>query len=158
MKHDGHTHTGYCNHGSKEETELFVLRAIALGFDTYSVTEHPPLPSDFLRSLPYEPSVTSSIPMDANDMDSYIRDMLHLKEMYKDRINLLVGLEIDFLPEHQVWTRQLLSEYGPWLDDGVISVHFLPGSGGWRCVDLSPQDAESGLVAHYGDVDAFKLA
>ena len=41
-KRDGHTHTEFCPHGSRESTELFIRRAIELGFETYSLTEHPP--------------------------------------------------------------------------------------------------------------------
>ncbi len=47
MKRDGHTHTEFCPHGSGEDVELFILKAIKLGFTEYSITEHNPLPKRF---------------------------------------------------------------------------------------------------------------
>jgi histidinol phosphatase-like PHP family hydrolase len=85
-------------------------------------------------------------------MDSYIRHMLELKEKYRDRIEVLIGLEVDYIPGYESWRRHLLAEYGKWLDDGILSVHFLPGAGGWRCIDRSPQDVVDGLIRYYGSV------
>ncbi|MEH7301349.1 histidinol-phosphatase HisJ [Neobacillus drentensis] len=153
MKSDGHTHTEYCLHGSREITELFVLRAIELGFVSYSLTEHPPLPSQFKDLLPYSNEVISAIAMEEKDMDQYIRDMVHLKEKYKDKLFLKVGLEVDFLPEHTEWTRTLLKEYGPYLDDSLLSLHFLRGKNGFRCLDLNPEDFNEGLIDFYGSYE-----
>lgn len=153
MKADGHTHTEYCRHGSGEATELFIQKAIELGFQSYSLTEHPPLPPDFKASLPYTPVYVENIAMKESEMDSYIRDMLRLKEKYKDKIQLKVGLEVDFLPEHTGWTRGLLREYGPHLDDSLISLHFLKGNKGYRCIDLNPEDFKEGLLNFYGSFE-----
>lgn len=158
MKWDGHTHTFYCSHGSKEKTELYIERAIELGFDKYTISEHPPLPRDFLKNCPYEPAVLQTIPMNDSLLDDYIRDMHDLKQRYKDRINILVALKIDYLPGHEDWTRSLLREYGKFLDDSLLSTHFLWGEGGWRCVDLSEDDLDEGLVKFHGGFSAFQEA
>jgi histidinol-phosphatase (PHP family) len=151
MKIDGHTHTHYCPHGSGEETEKFIERAIGLGFDVYVLTEHPPLPASFQDKLPYSGELVSALAMNESDLDSYIKDMHGLKQKYKDRIEIRVGLELDYLPEHPDWTRYLLKEYDCYLDETILSVHFLKGVNGFRCVDLTPEDVREGLVKYYGD-------
>jgi histidinol-phosphatase (PHP family) len=153
MKIDGHTHTAYCFHGSREATEEFILRAIELGFESYSLTEHPPLPSSFKSMLPYPKDVIEGIAMEEKDLDFYIKDMQYLKEKYKNQIQLKVGLEVDFLPEHVDWTRNLLKEFGPYLDDSLLSLHFLQGTEGFHCVDLNPLDFEEGLIHLYGSYE-----
>ncbi|WML48342.1 histidinol-phosphatase HisJ [Neobacillus sp. PS3-34] len=153
MKSDGHTHTEYCFHGSREATEEFVIRAIELGFDSYSFTEHPPLPGEFKKLLPYSNQTVDAIAMKEKDLDQYIKEMHHLKNKYKDKILLKVGLEVDFLPEHISWTRNLLNDYGPYLDDSLLSLHFLRGVDGYRCVDLNPEDFKEGLIDFYGSYD-----
>lgn len=158
MKWDGHTHTQYCLHGSKEPTELFIERAIELGFDTYTVSEHPPLPASFLSRCPYPPSSFQDVAMNEDLLESYFRDMVHLKRKYRDRIRVLVGLEVDHLPGDEQWTRSLLTEYGSHLDDALLSVHHLEGAGGVRGVDMWAQDVEVGLVRHYGGYAEFQRA
>jgi histidinol-phosphatase (PHP family) len=157
MKTDGHTHTQYCLHGSMEETELFILRAIELGFDSYSVTEHPPLPSSFKESLAYNKEVIDRISMKEQTLNEYITHMYQLKKKYKDKIMLKVGLEIDYLPDHCDWVRNLLNDFGPYLDDSLISVHFLKGKGGYRCVDLQPSDVQEGLISEYNSYEGMQL-
>lgn len=144
MKRDGHTHTHYCLHGSGEETEAFIIKAIQEGFGMYSLTEHLPLPKKFLAATPYSQEFEESI-----DFDSYIRDMQKLKKKYKDRIKILIGAEVDYLPEVQEYTRMILNEYGPYFEDSILSVHFIKGTKGWRCVDYNIQDYQEGLMEYY---------
>jgi histidinol-phosphatase (PHP family) len=155
---DGHTHTHYCRHGSGEPTAAYIERAIALGFDTYTVSEHPPLPATFIARCPYPPGALDEIPMGEDQLDDYVRDMRTLQARYRDRIRVLIGLEVDYLPGDEAWTRALLREYGPFLDDALLSVHFMPGAGGVRCVDMAPTDVVEGLVRHYGGFHAFQRA
>lgn len=44
LKREGHSHTEFCPHGSGDDVELMIQRAIYLGFKEYSITEHAPLP------------------------------------------------------------------------------------------------------------------
>lgn len=158
MKRDGHTHTHFCLHGSGEEAEGFVIRAIELGFTMYSLTEHLPYPPKMLDKLPYPKEWLDSIRIRGDDFDAYLREMEKLKKKYRGRIQLLVGAEIDFLPEDLDYTRAMLKEYGPYLDDSLLSVHFLKGRGGWRCVDHSPADFREGLLQYYNGYEQVQLA
>lgn len=153
MKRDGHTHTHFCRHASGEETEAFILKAIEQGFTMYSLTEHLPLSEKFLEGIPYSQEWKDSLRILDNDFDAYIRAMEKLRKKYKDRIQLLIGAEVDYLPEHIDYTNMMLKEYGPYLEDSLLSVHLLKGNKGWRAVDHSPEDFEEGLIRYYGSYD-----
>ena len=152
-RRDGHTHTEFCPHGSKEPTEQFIQRAIELGFHTYSLTEHPPLPKGF-----EDPTPDKSCSMKPEDLGPYLEMARRLKLKYVSQIDVRVGLEVDYIPEFELETRHLLSQVGSELDDALLSVHFLRGDGAWRCVDYSPEDFEKGLVSVYGSVEAVHKA
>lgn len=158
MKRDGHTHSHFCLHGSGEETELFIRKAIQEGFTTYSITEHLPLPAELMETIPYPADFLASLEMTDSDLDEYFREVERLKKKFRDRIEILCGVELDYLVGYEDYARTLLKEYGPYLEDGLISVHIIPGKGGMRCVDKSPEDFQEGLIAHYGSYHAAQQA
>ncbi len=152
-RRDGHTHTEICPHGSREPTERFIQRAIELGFETYSLTEHPPLPEGF-----EDPAPDKSCSMKPEELEPYLEMARRLKLKYADQIDIRVGLEVDYIPGFELDTSHLLSQVGPDLDDALLSVHFLKSEGGWRCVDYSAEDFANGLVSVYGSVEAVHKA
>ncbi len=95
--------------------------------------------------------------MEEQDLDKYFKEMHRLKEKYKDQIDIKVGLELDFLPNHISWTRDILNEYGEYLDESILSIHFLKGNRGWRCVDLNPEDFKEGLLDFYKSFEKVQL-
>lgn len=157
LKRDGHTHSQFCLHGSGEDTESFILKAIKEGFAIYSITEHAPLPPDFVEALPYPANLKRSIQLAENELDSYIPTVEKLKHKYRDSLQILTGFEIDYLPGCETYTRAFLRDYGPFLDDALLSVHFTVGAGGWRCMDESPQDFGEGLLDFYGSYEKVQL-
>ncbi len=52
IKREGHSHTEFCPHGSGDDVELMIQKAIRLGFKEYSITEHAPLPAGFPKCMP----------------------------------------------------------------------------------------------------------
>lgn len=147
MKWDGHTHTNFCPHGTKDNLEDYVERAIQLGFTDYSITEHAPLPENFVDPTPQKDSA-----MRLDDLEAYFAECMRVKEKYKDRINVKIGLEIDYLVGWEEETKRFLNEVGPRMDDAILSVHFLPLDDRWCCLDYSPEEFE-GLIKHLGSVD-----
>ncbi len=146
---DGHTHTHFCPHGSGEPTELFIARAIELGFQTYSLTEHPPLPKTFV-----DPTPEKSCGIQWKELEPYLAHVREMQQRFGGQINVLAGLEVDYIPGFEPEVRELLGQAGPELQDSLLSVHFLPGKGGWRCVDMSPEDFLDGLLEVYASVEA----
>lgn len=150
IKWNGHTHTPFCRHGSSAPLTAYLDHAIAAGFERYSVTEHPPLPSDWLT----DPGVQAQYAMEDGQLDRYFDDMWAAKAAYADRLDIRVGLELDYLPGSEPFTEDIVRTYGHRIEDVVFSVHYLPGVGGMRCVDLSADDTRRGLIEYYGSMDA----
>lgn len=148
-KWDGHTHTEFCPHGGDEDTSAYLDRAVELGFAKYSVTEHSPLPSGWV-----DEGVRRFLAMEREELPAYLEAASGAKARYEGRIEVLVGLELDYLPGREDFTLGLVEESMPRLDEALISVHYLPGKGGMRNVNYTPEDFEEGLVGHYGSTAA----
>ncbi|MDQ6419727.1 histidinol-phosphatase HisJ [Paenibacillus sp. LHD-117] len=149
LKWDGHTHTRFCYHGSDAEQELYIERAIELGFERYTISEHPPLPAGWIDDR----KLMDELAMPMEEMPEYLAYAKEMKRRYEGRIEIAVGLEIDYLPGAPEFTEQLLERWGGELEDVVYSVHYLPGIGGMRCIDFTPEDFRKNLLAHYGTMD-----
>lgn len=145
-------------HGAGDEAEEMVMKAIEKGFDIYSITEHLPLPDEFFNSLNYPLELKSTFQIRNNDLDAYVKDMLALKKKYRDKIQLKIGFEFDYLPDHVDYTKYVIREYGSFLDDSLLSIHFMRGKDGFRCVDLSSDDYQEGIINHYGNFEKAQTA
>ena len=153
MKWDGHTHTSWCGHGSREPTRRFVERALELGFARYSITEHGPVRPEIGRH--YDADAYSTPP---DDVDRCLEEAATLSDEFAGRIEVLPGLEIDYIPGAEEETAAVIDRYGPRLRDALISIHFLPTAAGYRMIDYSPEDLAEGVIAHYGSVTAVHRA
>lgn len=81
-----HSHSHHCD--GKESMEEYVKAAIDKKFKAFGFSAHSPLP------FPNEWSLTPE------GFRRYVQDALYLKEKYSSKINLYLGLEIDFIPGH----------------------------------------------------------
>tara|TARA_B100001063_G_scaffold219608_1_gene223861 strand:- start:994 stop:1785 length:792 start_codon:yes stop_codon:yes gene_type:complete len=84
MRVDLHNHTTLCNHATGISEE-YLLRAIELGIDIYGFSDHAP--------MPYDPKYR----MDILQKPLYEKEILDLKEKYKNDIEVLLGYEVDYL-------------------------------------------------------------
>ncbi|GAA0332979.1 histidinol-phosphatase HisJ [Bacillus carboniphilus] len=132
-KRDAHVHTKYCPHGTKDTFDEYVEKAIEQGLSSISFTEHAPLPSNFIDPTPEKDSG-----MRTNDLERYILDIQAIQKQYKNDIDIKCGLEVDYIEGYEKETQALLDHVGPYLDDSILSVHFLNCEGKWICLDYSP--------------------
>ncbi|MBA2173320.1 histidinol-phosphatase HisJ [Halobacillus locisalis] len=130
---DGHIHSPYCPHGTSDSLKSYIERAIGIGYTSMTFTEHAPLPVSFDDPVPDKDSG-----MDRKDVEPYIESIQALKKEYQKELDISVGFEIDYISGYEKETEQFLNQYGPELDDGILSVHFLKASRGWYCIDFSP--------------------
>lgn len=130
IKKDGHTHTQFSHHGSLEDVAVYIERAIALGFEEYVVTEHAPLPADFVADNPQEAQYLAESSMTPAEAELYFEQMAHLTQRFADKITLKTGLEVDYLVGYETQTQAILDQYAPQLDEVVLSVHFMPNQNG----------------------------
>ena len=134
MKCDGHIHTPYCPHGSSDGFDEYITKAIELGYNEISFTEHAPLPKGF-----NDPTPDKDSGMKFSDLDEYIEEVASLKNKYKHKIKINIGLEIDFIVGFEEKTTQFLNHYGTLLDDSILSVHFLKKTDQYYCLDYSAE-------------------
>ena len=145
LKWDGHTHSQLCRHGSGEKTEELIKKAIDLGFQQYSITEHAPVSEKIIK----DQALLAEYALFENEMEAYFSLVDNLKNKFQGQISILCGLEIDFFIGHEEFTNEIIKKYSDHLEDIIISLHFIEGKGGLRCIDWSPDDFRDGLLDHY---------
>lgn len=145
---DGHVHTSYCPHGTKDSFNEYIERALTLGYTEMSFTEHAPLPKSF-----EDPAPTKDSAMDFRQLESYLHDLESLKMEYSGQIKINAGLEVDYIEGFEKEISDFLSNYGPYLDDSILSVHFLKKNGQYDCMDYSPE-VFAKMVTRYHSIEA----
>lgn len=91
-KFDYHTHHERCGHATGQIKD-YIESAINNGFDIIGISDHSPhFYSDKDHPVP-------GITMKKSEFADYVKEVLHLKEVYKDKIDVLLGVESDFFPD-----------------------------------------------------------
>lgn len=98
MKDFFHIHTYRCGHTDGSADEDYIKKAIELGGDNIWFTDHAPFPGNpFGNRMKYE------------DLDEYILSLKKLKSKYSNRINVKIGLEIEYFPSYDDYYKTLKS-------------------------------------------------
>lgn len=147
MKADGHVHTPFCPHGTKDPFEDYIFRAIQLGFNEITFTEHAPLPARFNDPTPHKDSG-----MDPNDLEKYFSILKNLQTKFASDIKINIGLEVDYIEGFEEDTKAFLNEYGRYLNDSILSVHFLQNKDQYYCLDYSP-DTFATMIQDFSSVE-----
>lgn len=104
-----HTHSRWCD-GQGEIAEV-IEAAIGAGLAQVGISSHAPVPFAATYALPLA------------NLPRYRSEVLRLREVYRGRIDVLLGLELDALPELLAFNRTEVLPLG--FEYGVGSVHFL---------------------------------
>ena len=115
---DTHIHTARCGHATGSDGEL-VEAAIARGLAAIALTDHAPF--YWLSAERRDPRLA----MASEDLPRYVEDVLALKERYRGRIEVLLGVEADYIAGQEEVLVRLLEAYP--FDVVLGSVHFLDG-------------------------------
>jgi histidinol-phosphatase (PHP family) len=115
---DTHIHTARCGHATGSDREL-VEAAITRGLAAIALTDHAPF-----YWLPREQS-DPGLAMALEELPRYVEDVLALKERYRGQIEVLVGVEADYIAGREEVLVRLLEAYP--FDVVLGSVHFLDG-------------------------------
>lgn len=115
LKFDFHTHHERCGHATGTIRE-YIEAAIAKGFDMIGISDHSP---HFYSSE----DRLSPKTMAKSEFANYVDEVLHLKEVYKHKIDVLLGVESDYFSGYMdIYKR----EYQKYPFDYIIgSVHSL---------------------------------
>jgi len=109
MRIDLHNHTTRCNHatGSMED---YIKKAIDLKIDIFGFSDHAPMNFDKEYRMSLEQSY------------QYEKEVLTLKDKYKNDIEILLAYEVDYMSNNQYIEEKILNSNVDYL---IGSVHFL---------------------------------
>ena len=145
---DGHIHSPYCPHGSKDDFEKYVQRAMDVGITEMTFTEHFPYANGFRDPAPENDSC-----MSIEDLPKYFNDVKKLKEKYEGKIKINVGSEVDFIEGYEEVIKENLNKYGKELEDSLLSVHIIKIDDDYYCVDYSVEEFQN-LIDKLGSIEA----
>lgn len=128
---DGHIHSPYCPHGTKDSLEMYVENAIKEGLEEMTFTEHMPFPAYFMDDTEFLDECAPSKEI----IENYFEHVDKIKEKYKGKIKINTGLEVDFIEGYEEKTKEMLNIYGPKLEDGLLSVHFIKIGDEYTAID-----------------------
>jgi histidinol-phosphatase (PHP family) len=115
---DYHTHTYRCGH-AVGRLEEYVEAAIARGIGELGLTDH--LFLYFLDAA----DRNDEWAIREEEYDAHYDEMLAVRERYRDKLNVRVSVEADFVAGHETALAQLLARYE--FDYILGSVHFVDG-------------------------------
>jgi len=107
---DLHNHTPLCKHATGSPKE-YINEAIKKGIKIYGFSDHAPMEFDYEYRMSFD------------EMETYENEIKKLKNEFKDKIEILIGYEVDFTPmvDKRVLNRDV--------DYLIGSVHFLDNWG-----------------------------
>jgi len=108
---DYHMHTPLCHHAKGEPTEL-AARAVAMGLTEIGFSEHNPM----IRND------WDDWHMEIENLDAYLGKLHQAQKEYPD-LTIKHALEVDFIPGHEDWIRELARRHD-W-DYFIGSVHYI---------------------------------
>ncbi|WP_445488761.1 histidinol-phosphatase [Niallia sp. 03133] len=115
---DLHTHHDRCGHATGK-IEDYIKAAIDKGLHYIGISDHSPLfYSDKDQMWP-------GYAMAKSELGNYVKEVLKLKEAYKDKIHVLLSMESDYIPEHFELYQKSYQNYS--FDYLIGSVHFVDG-------------------------------
>ena len=91
-----HVHTWRCGHAGEEQDYEYVEKAIELGASRIVFTDHCPYPGNYFLYR-----------MDMEQLEDYVTSMKQLKCEYGRQIEVLAGLEVEYLPRYENYYKEL---------------------------------------------------
>ncbi len=164
-KFDLHTHHDRCGH-ARGRIRDYIEAAIEKGINIIGISDHSPyFTSEEDQPYPH-------IAMGKSQFPEYVNEVLQLKKEYSGKIEVLLGVESDFFPEHLDVYRSYYDRYP--FDYIIGSVHHVDGinifkKGRWEGLteqekiktkdtyySLIEHSARSGMFQILGHIDAMK--
>ena len=111
---DLHMHTPLCRHATGEPVD-YARRAVELGLTEIGFSDHSPMRRDDFDDWR----------MRADQLDEYVAKVRRAQAAFP-QLTVRLGLEVDYLPGHESWIRELAGRH-PW-DYFIGSVHYVSES------------------------------
>ena len=114
MKANYHTHTWRCNHATGAERQ-YVENGIQAGLEILGFADHAP--------YIFPEGYYSSFRMKLDQLPGYVDTVLALREEFADKIQIPLGLEMEFYPKHLPELLTVLRDQP--LDYLILGQHFV---------------------------------
>ena len=114
MKANYHTHTWRCRHAKGTE-EQYVRNAMEAGLEILGFSDHAP--------YIFPDGYYSTFRMHLDQFPDYVNTVLFLREEYGDRIEIPLGLEIEYYPRHLPELLPILRDQP--MDYLILGQHFV---------------------------------
>ena len=147
-----HIHTVRCGHASADPAETYVQAACRLGLKRITFTDHGPFPGNPFSGR-----------MRIEELDDYEKELKALRKQYDRRIDICIGLEIEYLPEyrsyyemlHERFDLLLLGQHHTSMPDGCHLCSGITASceDGEKCGALGKWWKASAVLAGYTGTD-----
>jgi histidinol-phosphatase (PHP family) len=111
---DYHMHTPLCRHASGEPEE-YAQHALEIGLTEIGFSDHSPMQRDDFDNWR----------MRFSQLDEYVQKVRAAQRRFP-QLTIRLALEVDYLPGHEAWIRELAAQY-PW-DYFIGSVHYVSDS------------------------------
>lgn len=108
---DYHMHTPLCRHASGEPAE-YAAHAVKIGLTEIGFSDHSPMREDDFDNWR----------MRFDQLDEYVEKVRRVQKDFSG-LSVKLSLEVDYLPGHEDWIRELTGRY-PW-DYLIGSVHYI---------------------------------
>jgi len=134
IKRDGHIHTPFCPHGTKDTLEAYANEAIRLGNEEITFTEHFPLPLGVTtQNFARECSLLDE------EVSSYLEAVTEIRRKFKGKLKINKGFEVDYVEGFEEEITKSLNQYGEEIEDAILSVHFVRYEGKCYAIDYLPE-------------------
>ncbi|MCI6190245.1 MAG: histidinol-phosphatase [Clostridium sp.] len=110
MRTNYHTHTYRCHHASGTE-EDYIIEGIEKNLKVLGFSDHGPFYDN-----------RYGLRMDYCDLKEHVELLKNLREKYKEKIQIKIGLEIEYDPREDDFYKKLYDEYN--LDYLILGQHF----------------------------------
>jgi histidinol-phosphatase (PHP family) len=134
-----HTHTRFCD--GQGEVEGFCRKALEKGFGSLGFSSHAPI----LKKT----GMATDWNMKEERLEAYLDEVRAAKRRWEGRLNVYLGLEVDFIPGLMGPADRDYRDMG--LDYIIGSVHYIvPPRGAPFTVDGPPDELEQGVQEGWG--------
>lgn len=114
---DLHLHAQNHDPGCIPDPKIMIEQAIQDNLCTIGFSDHFPFPSFFK-----DPNKDNSNALSAKQWDCYYESLVNLKNNYRNKIEVLIGAEIDWIENHKKWLQKTIQKYD--FDFIRGSIHF----------------------------------
>ena len=141
MDYNYHTHTSRCGHATGSDEE-YIINAIEAGIKYLGFSDHAP----YVFSDGHEDNWR--VPL--SEADGYVKSINLLREKYRDKVQILIGFEMEYYKDHFEEMLNIARKCGA--EYLILAQHFIKGQHPNGVGSVGPTDSEEHLSCYVDEV------